>query len=173
MKYVKGGYLQTELITAVAAAESLHASLMLDPPIPDAEFAARRERLMECTPKNQREWLSQKLGQNEHTLRRRLLDLASIAYPEIIAEILPNPEAWAKAAKDERNAVAHGGKDMTRDVSLLAAIVSTTTAVVLLNLLHQLENPSERIKIALDQNRTLKSAKYLGGRHWPARSVQT
>jgi hypothetical protein len=169
MKYVKGGYLQTQLITAVAAAESLHAALKLDhPPLSDDEFAERRKRLMECTPKDQREWLSQKLGGNEHTLRQRLLDLACIPYPEIIAEILPNPAAWAKAAKDERNAVAHGGKDMTRDVSLLSAIVTTTTAVVLLNLLHQLRIPAERVKIALDQNRTMKSAKYLAGKHWPA-----
>jgi hypothetical protein len=172
MKYVKGGYLQTQLITAVAAAESLHAALKLGPPIPDEEFAERRRRLMECSPKDQREWLSQKLGGNEHTLRQRLLDLASISYPELIAELLPNPEAWAKAAKDERNAVAHGGKDMTRDVSLLNAIVTTTTAVVLLNLLHQLRIPAERVRVALNQNRTMKSAKYLAGKHWP-RAVAT
>lgn len=167
MKYVKGGYLQTELITAVAAAESLHSALGLDPPIPDEEFAARRDLLIESTPRHQREWLSQKLGRNEHTLRQRLLDLTGIAYPEIISEMLPNPAAWAKAAKDERNAVAHGGKGMSRDVSLLAAIVTTTTAVVLLNLLQQLQIPPERVEIALSQNKTLKSAKYLAGKHWP------
>ncbi|UXA17018.1 HEPN domain-containing protein [Mycobacterium sp. SMC-4] len=168
MKYVKGGYLQTELITAVAAAESLHAALKLDPPIPDEEFVQRRKRLMDCTPKDQREWLHRKLGTNEHVLRQRLMDLANIPYPEIMAEILPDPGAWAKAAKDERNAVAHGGQDMTRDVPLLSAIVTTTNAVVILNLLQQLGIPAERVKVALNQNRTLKSAKYLARKHWPA-----
>ncbi|WNG81723.1 hypothetical protein C6A86_026795 [Mycobacterium sp. ITM-2016-00316] len=168
MKYVRGGYLQTELITAVAAAESLHSALKLPPPVPDKEFDERRKRLMECIPKDQREWLHRKLGANEHTLRQRLIDLAKIPYPDIIAEILPNPEAWAKAAKDERNAVAHGGQRMTRDVPLLNAIVTTTTAVVFLNLLQQLQIPAKRVKIALEQNRTLKSAKYLAREHWPA-----
>jgi hypothetical protein len=168
MKYLKRGYLQTQLITAVAAAESLHAALALDPPIPEEEFAERRRKLIESVPKNQREWLHQKIGENKPTLRQRLLDLARIPYAEVMSEMLPNPSAWAKATRDERNAVAHGGKNMTRDVPLLAAIVATTTAVVLLNLLHQLGIPAERIKAGLDYNRTLESAKYLANKQWPA-----
>lgn len=169
LRYVKGSYLQSQLVTAVAAAESLHAAMNFPPPLTDEEFKARRRRLMDCTPREEREWLRQKLGTNSQILRQRLLDLTHIPYAEIMDDMLPNPEAWAKAAKDERNAIAHGGKDLTRDVSLLNAIVTTTTAVVLLNLLHQLQVPADRIKIALRQNQTLKSAKYLAGKHWPTK----
>lgn len=173
MKYVKGGYLQTQLITAVAAAESLHAALGFDPPLPNEEFAQRRRQLLEWIQKDQRDWLHQKLDGNEPSLRQRLLDLAQTPYPEIIAELIPNSEAWAKATKDERNAVAHGGKSMTRDVSLLNAIVTTTTAVVLLNLLHQLGIPADRVRSAADDNQTLKSAKYLANKHWPAEAANS
>lgn len=166
LKYVKDGYAQTKLITAVAAAESLHEALGLAPPISDEEFAERRKTLMASVPKHQREWLHQKLGNNAPTLRQRLLDLAAIPDDEIMALILPNPEAWAKATKDERNPVAHGG-NMTRDIQLLNAIITTTTAVVLLNLLHQLGIPKERVRMAIDYNRTLKSARYLATKQWP------
>ncbi len=173
MKYVKRGYLQTQLITAVAAAESLHAALGLDPPLPEEEFAERRKKLIESVPNNQREWLHQKLGENNPTLRQRLLDLAKIPYAEIMSEMLPNPGSWAKATRDERNAVAHGGKNMTRDVPLLSAIVTTTTAVVLLNLLHQLGIPAARINTGLDDNRPLESAKFLANKQWPAAETLT
>ena len=167
LKYVKDGYAQTKLIAAVAAAESLHEALGIDPPIPDAEFTSRRKKLLDSVPKDQRQWLNEKLGDNKPTLRQRLLDLAAMPDAEVMAAILPNPEAWAKATKDERNPVAHGG-NMSRDVSLLTAIIATTTAVVLLNLLHQLGIPKERMTLAIDYNRTLKSAKYLANKHWPA-----
>ena len=134
----------------------------------DEEFADRRRKLIESVPRDQREWLHQKLGENKPSLRQRLLDLAQLPYAASMSEMLPNPGAWAKATRDERNAVAHGGKNMSRDVPLLVAIVTTTTAVVVLNLLHQLDIPAERIKMGLDYNRTLESAKYLVNKQWPA-----
>ena len=65
LKYVNDGYAQTKLITAVAAAESLHEALGLDPPIPDKEFEERRRKLIDFVPKDQRPWLNQKLGDNK------------------------------------------------------------------------------------------------------------
>ena len=167
LKYVKDGYAQTKLITAVAAAESLHEALGVEPPIAEKEFQARRKKLLASVPKEERHWLSDKLRSNRHTLRQQLLNLAAIPDSEVMAAILPNPEAWARAARDERDAVAHGG-NMTRDTQLLSAIITTTTAVVLLNLLHQLGIPKKRLKMALDHNRTMKSAKYLASKQWPA-----
>ena len=133
----------------------------------DEEFEERRRKLIDFVPRDQRQWLNQKLGDNKPTLRQRLLDLAAIPDAEVMAAILPNPQAWAKATKDERNPVAHGG-NMTRDIELLSAIVTTTTAVVLLNLLHQLGIPKERMEMALDYNRTMESAKYRSNKQWPA-----
>jgi hypothetical protein len=45
--------------------------------------------------------------------------------------------------QEERDPVAHGGKNMSSDVKLLNTIVKTTTAVVLLNILHQLRIPKD------------------------------
>jgi hypothetical protein len=144
-------------------------NLGLDPPIPEEEFLDRRKRLMTALEKEEREWLNQKLGDNKPTLKQRLLDLVAIPDAEVMSDILPNPDAWAKATRDERNPVAHGG-NMTRDVPLLAAIITTTTAVVLLNLLHQLGIPTGRLKQAIDYDPTLMSAKYLAHKQWPAPS---
>ena len=38
LRYVNAGYVQTELITAVAAAEAMHDALDREPPIPNSEF---------------------------------------------------------------------------------------------------------------------------------------
>ena len=93
-----------------------------------------RKTLLECVPEDRKQWLREKLGHNTRTLRTKLLDLASTPDPEVMAELLPNPEAWAQATKKERDPVAHGGEEMSSDVELLNAITTVTTAVVLLNL---------------------------------------
>jgi hypothetical protein len=171
LKYVEEGYAQMQLITAVAAAESLHEALDLDPPISDEEFNRRRKELLDSVPKDQRQWLSDKLGSNKPTLRQRLLDLASIPDAEVMAALLPNPVGWARATKNERNPVAHGG-EMSRDVRLLNAITKVTTGVVLVNLLHRLGIPKERLMMALDYNRTLRVAARHAREQWPAVSAQ-
>jgi hypothetical protein len=56
---------------------------------------------------------------------------------------------------------------MSRNIELLNASITTTTAVVLLNLLHQLGIPKERMRMAIDYNRTLKSARYLATKQCP------
>ena len=71
--YIKGGYIQTHLITAVAAAEAMHEALALDPPMPDSEFKALKKALKKDVPDNRKQWLSEKPGSNTHTLRQRLL----------------------------------------------------------------------------------------------------
>jgi hypothetical protein len=167
LRYVKGDYLQTDLITAVGAAEALHDGLGFDPPMPKSEFEALKKRLLECVPEERKQWLREKLGHNTRTLRTKLLDLASTPDPEVMAELLPNPEAWAQATKKERDPVAHGGEEMSRDVELLNAITTVTTAVVLVNLLHQLNIPIDRMRFALVDNPTLASATRFARQHWP------
>ena len=63
LRYVKRGYLQTQLITAVAAAESVHAALKFGPPIPNSEFNALKKSLLNVVPDERRQWLREKLGQ--------------------------------------------------------------------------------------------------------------
>lgn len=64
----RADYLQTQLITAVAAAEAMHPALSVDPPIPDDEFKALKKALPKCVPENRWQWLREKLGRNTHTL---------------------------------------------------------------------------------------------------------
>jgi hypothetical protein len=80
--------------------------------------------------------------------------------------LIPNPEAWAEAAKKARNAVAHGGESGA-DVQLQHAITQVVRAVVITNLLHNLEIPKARLGYALEENRTLRSAARLASEFWP------
>lgn len=123
--------------------------------------------MLEHVPEQHEKWLREKLGHNTRTLRTKLLDLAAIPDAEVMSRLLPNPEAWADATKKERDPVAHGGKNMSSDVKLLSAIVKMTTAVVYLNLLHQLGIPKERLLFAVYDSPTLASAMRLAGQHWP------
>lgn len=166
LRYVKGGYLQTDLITAVGAAEALHQGLGFDPPMPKSEFKALKKTLLGCVAEGRKPWLREKLGHNTRTLRTKLLDLAKAPDPEVTAELLPNPEAWAQATKKERDPVAHGGEEMSSDFELLSAITKVTTAVVFVNLLHELGIPKDHIKFALVDNPTLVSASRLARQHW-------
>lgn len=107
--YISDGYIQQQLITAVAAAEAFHEALGLEPSIPNAEFKAIKKALKSAIPRERRKWLSEKLGRNNPTLRERLLHLASRPDQHVMRMLLPNPEGWADAAKNSRNLVAHGG----------------------------------------------------------------
>jgi ApeA N-terminal domain 1 len=170
LRYVKGGYLSNQLITAVAAAEAMHAAMTFDPPMPNAEFKALKKTLLQAVPKHQRQWLREKLGSNKHTLVRQLTDLAGLPDQELMGSLLRNVDAWARATKNERNPVAHGG-NMSADVQLLRAITMATTAVVLVNLLHQLGIPKERLIFAMVDNPTLSIAARLAREQWPAVSA--
>ncbi len=70
--------------------------------------------------------------------------------------------------QEERDPVAHGGKNMSSDVKLLNTIVKTTTAVVLLNILHQLRIPKDRLIFAVYDDPTLASAAKLAKEQWSA-----
>ncbi len=167
LRYVKGGYLQTQLITAVAAAEAMHAAMDFDPPMPNSEFKALKKALLEVVSDDRQQWLREKLGSNKHTLARQLTDLAAIPDQEVMRSLVPNVDAWAKATKNERNPVAHGG-NMSADVQLLSAITTVTTAVVLVNLLHQLGIPKEKLTFTMVDNPTFSVAARYARKQWPA-----
>lgn len=167
LRYVDAGYIQTQLITAVAAAEAMHEALDLDPPISTKEFRDLKKQLLEKVPDGRRQWLREKLGRNSHTLLQQLRDLASLPDANVMSRLLPNSEAWAEATKKARNRVAHGG-DSGADVLLQYAITQVTRAVVIVNLLHHLNIPADRLKYVLMANRTLSEAADLAHKNWPA-----
>ena len=149
LTYVEAGYIQTQLITAVAAAEAMHEALDRDLPVPNTEFRKLKHDLLQHVPEERRQWLREKLGRNSHTLLQRLIDLASIPDTDVMRQ-LPNPTAWAQATKQVRNLVAHGG-DSRADVLLQYAITQVTRAVVIINLLHQLRIPAERLEYLITE----------------------
>ena len=138
-----------------------------DPPIPNTEFKDLKKELLQHVPEERRQWLREKLGRNSHTLVQRLIDLASLPDTNMMRHLLPNPEAWAQATKRARNLVAHGGESRA-DVLLQYAITQVTRAVVIVNLLHQLNIPTERLEYSLTENSTLREAVRLARENWPA-----
>jgi hypothetical protein len=163
LRYISRGFLETQLTTAVGAAEVFHRKLGKKPPIPAEEFAEMRKKILASVPPARRNWLASKLW-NEPSLKERLVELATTPDPEIMNRLVPNPKAWATATADARNGIAHRGK---ADVDEMYATVTITTAVVVMNLLHQLEIPKERLVSALTDNNTLKNAARLSAKYWP------
>lgn len=164
--YVSDGYVQPQLITAVAAAEAFHEALGLDPPVSDAEVKALKKLLKEAIPKERHQWLSEKIGRNGHTLRQRLAYLASRPDDGVMRLLLPNADGWVDAAKNARNLVAHGGETGS-DVLLMYAITEVTTAVVIVNLMHELGVPAERLIEMIQTAGRLERAARLAREHWP------
>ena len=143
----------------------MHEAMGFNPPIPRSEFDALKKELRKQVPANRQQWLSEKLGRNKHTLRQRLLDLAAVPDDDLMTQLLPNPQGWAEAAKRSRDLIAHGGEAST-DVDLMYAITEVTTAVVLVNLLHQLDIPKDQTRYSLTTRGRLERAARLARRHW-------
>jgi hypothetical protein len=164
LRYVTGGYLESRLVTMVSAAESMHRAMNPDPPIPPDEFEALRKRLFEAVPDERRQWLSDRIANNEPTLRVRLLGLASRP-GSFMASLLPNPEPWARMAARSRNDVAHVGSSSNHTQEQLHAVVRVTEAVVVLNLLSEAGVPEDRLARAITEHRDLRYAAKLATEH--------
>jgi len=166
LRYVTGGYLETQVVTAVAAAESFHRSLDAPAPIPEDEFKALRKLLLDAAPAKFKDWLAARIVRNEVTLKQRLVDLATRP-GEFMAELVPDPDKWAKAAGDARNTLAHVGSS-DQELEDLYVVVRVTEAVVIMNLLHELGVPAERLQKAIRDHRQLAHAADLGRKHYAA-----
>jgi hypothetical protein len=68
-----------------------------------------------------------------------------------------DPAVWAKAAKDARNNLAHVGT-AENDLEHLHAVAEVTAGVVVLNLLHELGVPQDRLRKAVEENPVLSHA---------------
>jgi hypothetical protein len=168
LRYINSGYLESQLMTVVGAAELMHRALDVDPPLPEKEFVALRQQLLEYVPENRKKWLEGKLW-NEPTLKERLIYLASKPDHEVMKHLVPNPEAWAKATALARNGIAHRGRPTAANLQTVYAVVQVTTAVLIVNLLHQLAIPKERVLRALNDNSTLRHAVRLSAERWPVK----
>ena len=61
LHYVTGAYVETQVVTAVAAAESFHRALEEDPPMLDEQFQTLRKLLLTAVPRQFKSWLSDRI----------------------------------------------------------------------------------------------------------------
>ena len=165
LRYVPGGYLETQLSQAVIAAEAMHRALDLESPIPPAEFKNLKDRLREAVPPERLDWLNTRLLHNDPSLRERLLDLAARPDADAMALLLPDPHRWARMTTKARNNLAHTGSAGAQDVDALYAVSRVTTSVVLLNLLHEVGLSGERQRSILTEMSDLSTAVRLSREH--------
>ncbi|GAA3025969.1 hypothetical protein GCM10010462_10660 [Microbacterium dextranolyticum] len=164
LRYIRSGYVETRVVTAVAAAEAMHRALEPAPPIPPDEFKQLRRTLLETVSPERKAWLRERITEhaNAPTLKERLLDLVE-RLGEAGRLLVHDPEVWAKAAKDARNHLAHIGS-ASSDLNHMHAVVEVTAGVVVLNLLHELGVPQERLLKAVNEHPDLSHASKLARR---------
>lgn len=164
LRYITKGYLGSRVVSAVAAAEAFHRGLDLPAPVPADEFAALRRTLLSAVPKEQRNWVNDRVQWNEPSLKQRLVDLAE--RPGAFMRVLvPDVLTWARVAGRSRNDLAHHG-DAGEDFEQLHAVVEVTAAVVVMNLLHEVGVPEKRLADALQTHAQFRAAAELARRHF-------
>ncbi|MCX2749975.1 hypothetical protein OOZ51_19490 [Arthrobacter sp. MI7-26] len=152
LRYISGGYLETQLLTVVGAAEAFHLALELDPPIPEEEFKELKSVLLKAVPVERKQWLSGLLARNDPPLKKRLLDLANRPGAQTMRNLVPDPEKWAKVTRDARNNLTHTGNTTKHSLEVLFAAMTTTAAVVTVNLLHALGFSEAELELVMEKN---------------------
>ena len=141
LRYAPARFVENNLLMAVGAAEALHRGLDIEEkPIPEAEFKKIRNAILGQVPEEYRGRFKQAI-RNSPTLRDRLLTLAGRPDQEAIRQLVPDVDHWAKRTTQARNNLAHEGKTPSHSIDELIAIVRVTSAVVVLNVLHELGLP--------------------------------
>lgn len=144
LRYAPARFVENNLLMAVGAAEALHRGLGIEEkPIPEAVFKEMRNGMLGQVPEEYRGRFKGAI-RNSPTLRDRLLALAARLDQEVIGRLVPDVDHWAKQTTRARNDLAHEGKTPSHSIDELIAIVDTTSAVVILNILHELGLPAER-----------------------------
>ena len=144
LRYAPARFVENNLLTAVGAAEVLHRNLRIDEtPYPKAEFAAMRDAMLAQVAEEHRDRFKGAI-RNDPTLRDRLHALAARLDQEVTKSLVPDVAHWAKRTTQARNDLAHEGRTPNHPIEELIAVVEVTTAVVILNVLHELGLPAER-----------------------------
>lgn len=157
LRYAPPRYIENNLLMAVGAAEVLHRGLRIDEkPFEPEMFGAMRDAMLEQAPEEHRGTLK-RLIRNDPTLRDRLLALAARPDQEAIALLMPDVTHWARRATQARNDLAHQGKTPSHSFDELIAVVKVTTAVVILNVLHELGLPPEQQRKVMQEHPQLRA----------------
>lgn len=156
LRYVTDGYLESKVVTAVAAAESMSRALKPKSVMTRQELKQLRTAILAVVPEERKTWVHERFTNADPTLRDRLEMLASRP-GEFMSDLVPNPSAWAASAANARNKIAHVGKSR-HTLDELYAVVEVTTAVVIMNFLLELGVPPDRMKRALSEHPRLAAA---------------
>ena len=144
LRYAPARFVENNLLTAVGAAEVLHRGLDIDEsPFPKSEFKEMCDAMLGQVPEEHRDRFKGMI-RNDPTLCDRLRAVAVRPDQEAIAQLVPDVDHWAKRTTRARNDLAHEGRTPNHSIDELIAIVEATTAVVILNVLHELGLSIER-----------------------------
>ncbi len=172
LRYAPAQYIESNLLTAVGAAEVFHRGLGIDePPIPPEEFKPMREAMLEHVPEEYRERVKGSL-RNDPTLRDRLYALAARPDQEAMASLVPDVDRWARRTTRARNDPAHEGRTPSHSFEELVAVVDVTTAVVILNLLHEVGLSAERQRKVVQAHPQLRAMAQQSREHLCASEAQ-
>lgn len=157
LRYAPARYVENNLLTAVGAAEVLHRGLGIDErPMPADEFKPMREAMLTHVPEDHRERFKGAI-RNDPTLRDRLYALAARPDGEAVGLLMPDVDRWARRTTQARNDLAHKGRTPHHSIEELIAVVEVTTAVVILNVLHELGLPPERQREIVQEHPQLRA----------------
>lgn len=171
LRYAPAQYLESRLLMAAGAAEALHRALGIEkPPMPRTEFKKMRDAMLAVAPEDQRDQLRSAI-RNDVTLRDRMLDLAERPDQQAISDIVPDPERWAGRAVKARNDLAHKGSTPDHSADELVAVVQATTAVVIMNLLHELGLPVEHQQTIIREHPQFRGTARLAKKWFGAQEI--
>lgn len=157
LRYAPASFVENNLLTAVGAAEVLHRGLRSDEkPFPEEEFKVMRDAMLAQVPEEHRDRFRGSI-RNDPTLRDRLQALAARPDQDAVALLTSDVGHWARRTTRARNDLAHEGKTPNHSVEELIAIVEVTTAVVILNVLHELGLPAERQREVVQEHPRLRA----------------
>ena len=156
LRYVTGGYLESKVVSAVAAAESMSRALKPPPVMTKRELRDLREMVLAVVPEEHQTWMGERLISADPTLKERL-ELLAARPGEFMSELVPDVGSWAVAAAYARNKLAHVGAS-PHTAEELYAVVEVTSAVVIMNFLFELGVPVDRMKRALSEHWRLAAA---------------
>jgi hypothetical protein len=157
LRYAPASFVESNLLTAVGAAEVLHRRLGIDErPFPKGEFKAMREAMLAQVPEEHRDRFRGSI-RNDPTLRDRLYALAARPDQEAVAALTFNVDRWARMTTRARNDLAHEGTTPNHSIEELITVAEVTTAVVILNLLHEIGLPRDQQRKIVDDHPQLRA----------------
>lgn len=156
-RYAPHWYIESDLLTAVGAAEVFHRlSDLRQTRMSEDAFEAVRASLLEGLDPEHHSWVKPAI-RNAPTLRDRLTALASAPDQKAMNRLVPDVDYWAGLTTQARNNLTHTGKSEKHTIDELAVAADVTAAVVIMNLLNELKLSGERQRQIIGENRVLRN----------------